>query len=51
MPRGGQERSRYKKKFDRCIEKVKERSGKKVNLYAVCNANIGKKTKRKKKNE
>ena len=37
------------KRFDRCIEKVKERSGKKVNLYAVCNANIGKKQKEKRR--
>ena len=35
------------KKFDRCVEKVKDKSGKKVNPYAVCNASMGKKNKKK----
>jgi hypothetical protein len=36
------------KKFDRCVEKVEDKSGKKVNPYAVCNASINGKTKKKK---
>jgi len=28
------------KKFDRCVTKVKRKSGKKVNPYAVCNASM-----------
>ena len=36
------------KRFDRCIEK-EDRSGKKVNTYAVCNASIDKKQKEKRR--
>ena len=36
------------KKFDSCVEKVKDKSVKKVNPYAVCNATMSKKQKRKK---
>jgi hypothetical protein len=39
------------KKFDRSVEKVKDKSGKKVNPYAVCNASMGKKTKRSNRNK
>ena len=35
------------KKFDSCVEKVKDKSVKKVNPYAVCNATMSKKQKRK----
>lgn len=31
-----------KEKFDSCVEQVKEKQGKKVNAYAVCNASLGK---------
>ena len=37
MPRGIK-KGLNAKKFDRCITKVKRKSGKKVNPYAVCNA-------------
>jgi hypothetical protein len=47
MPRGVK-KGVDTKKFDRCIEKVEDRSGKKVNPYAVCNTSIGKKNKKKK---
>ena len=36
------------KKFDRCVEKVKGKSGKKVNPYAVCNSSLSGKSKKKK---
>jgi hypothetical protein len=32
-------------KFDRCVSKVKSRSGKKANPYAVCNATMSGQTK------
>jgi hypothetical protein len=38
------------KKFDRCVTKVKSKSGKKVNPYAICNASMSAKTKDRKKN-
>lgn len=28
-------------KFDRCVKKVKKKSGKKVNPYAVCRSTLG----------
>lgn len=31
-----------KKKFDDCVDKVKDKQGKKVNAYAVCNASLKK---------
>lgn len=37
------------KKFDRCVTKVKRKSGKKVNPYAVCNASMSGKSKLKRK--
>ncbi len=37
MPRG-MKKGLSTEKFDRCISKVKNRSGKKANPYAVCNA-------------
>lgn len=50
MPRGVK-KGVDTKKFDRCVEKVKDKSRKKVNPYAVNNASIGNKTKSKKKKE
>jgi hypothetical protein len=47
MPRGVK-KGLDTKKFDECVEKVKEKSGKKVNPYAVCNASMSGKTKSKK---
>jgi hypothetical protein len=45
MPRGVK-KGVDTKKFDRCVEKVEDKSGK-VNPYAVCNASMSGKTKRK----
>ncbi|TLX89559.1 MAG: hypothetical protein E6K94_09755 [Thaumarchaeota archaeon] len=39
MPRGVK-KGVSTKKFDRCVTKVKSKSGKKVNPYAVCNASM-----------
>jgi hypothetical protein len=47
MPRGVK-KGVDTKKFDSCVEKVKEKSEKKVNPYAVCNASMSGKTKKKK---
>lgn len=47
MPRGVK-KGVNTKKFDSCVEKVKKESGKKVNPYAVCNASMSGKTKKKK---
>ena len=47
MPRG-KKKGLSTKKFDRCVSKVKSRSGKKANPYAVCNASMGGKTKHRK---
>jgi hypothetical protein len=47
MPRGVK-KGVNTKKFDRCVEKVKGKSGKPVNPYAVCNASMSGKTKKKK---
>jgi hypothetical protein len=48
MPRG-KKKGLNTKKFDRCVSEVKSKSGKKVNPYAVCNASMGGKTKRRNK--
>ena len=48
MPRG-MKKGLNTQKFDRCVSKVKGRSGKKVNPYAVCNATMISKTKGKSK--
>ncbi len=48
MPRGVK-KGLNSKKFDRCVTKVKRKSGKKVNPYAVCNASMSGKTRHKKK--
>jgi hypothetical protein len=50
MPRGVK-KGVNTKKFDRCVEKVENKSGQKVNPYAVCNASMNGKTKRKKKKD
>ena len=47
MPRGVK-KGLDTKKFDMCVTKVKRKSGKKVNPYAVCNASMSGKTRRKK---
>ena len=39
MPRG-MKKGLNTAKFDRCISKVKSRSGKKANPYAVCNSTM-----------
>jgi len=48
MPRGVK-KGLNSKKFDRCVTKVKRKSGKKVNPYATCNASMSGKTKHRKK--
>jgi hypothetical protein len=48
MPRG-KKKGLNTKKFDRCVSKVKSKSGKKINPYAVCNASMGGKSKHKSK--
>ena len=48
MPRG-KKKGLNTKKFDRCVSKVKSKSGKKANPYAVCNASMGGKSKHKSK--
>lgn len=48
MPRGVKKRPDTKK-FDRCVTKVKRKSGKKVNPYAICNTSMSGKTSRKRK--
>lgn len=48
MPRGIK-KGLNAKKFDRCVTKVKRKSGKKVNPYTVCNASMSGKSKNKKK--
>ena len=45
MPRGVK-KGLNTKKFDRCVTKVKRKSGKKVNPYAVCNSSMSGKTRR-----
>ena len=44
MPRG-MKKGLNTQKFDRCVSKVKAKSGKKANPYAVCNATMSGKTK------
>ena len=39
MPRG-MKKGLDTKKFDRCVSKVRSRSGKSANPYAVCNATM-----------
>lgn len=46
MPRG-MKKGLDTKKFDRCVSKVKGRSGKKANPYAVCNATMSGKSRAK----
>lgn len=48
MPRGIK-KGLNSKKFDRCVTKVKRKSGKKVNPYAVCNSSMSGKSKNKRK--
>ena len=48
MPRGVK-KGLNTKKFDRFVTKVKRKSGKKVNPYAVCNASMSGKTRHKRK--
>jgi hypothetical protein len=48
MPRGVK-KGLNSKKFDMCVTKVKRKSGKKVNPYAVCNASMPSKSKHRKK--
>lgn len=48
MPRG-KKKGLSTKKFDRCVSKVRSKSGKKANPYAVCNASMGGKSKSRKK--
>lgn len=46
MPRGVK-KGLDSKKFDRCVTKVEHKSGKNVNPYAVCNASMSGKRKKK----
>jgi hypothetical protein len=48
MPRGIK-KGLNTQKFDRCVSKVKSRSGKKANPYAVCNLMMSGKSKSKSK--
>jgi len=48
MPRG-MKKGLNTDKFDRCVSKVKSKSGKKANPYAVCNSTMGGKSKEKSK--
>jgi hypothetical protein len=50
MPRG-MKKGLSTEKFDRCVSKVKSRSGKKTNPYAVCNATMSGQTKGKGKSK
>jgi hypothetical protein len=49
MPRG-MKKGLNTQKFDSCVSKVKSRSGKKVNPYAVCNSTMSSKSKGRSKN-
>ena len=49
MPRG-MKKGLDTKKFDRCVTKVKKKSGNQANPYAVCNATMSGKNKGKSKN-
>jgi hypothetical protein len=44
MPRG-MKKGLNTNKFDECVSKVKSKSGKKANPYAVCNASMSGKSK------
>ena len=48
MPRGVK-KGPDTKKFDSCVTKVKRKSGKKVNPYAVCNTSMSRKARRRRK--
>ncbi|MDX1373038.1 MAG: hypothetical protein R3321_11240 [Nitrososphaeraceae archaeon] len=48
MPRG-KKKGLDTEKFDRCVEKVEQKSGTNVNAYAVCNASMSEKSKKNKK--
>jgi hypothetical protein len=49
MPRG-MKKGLNTDKFNRCVSKVKSKSGKKANPYAVCNATMSGKSKGKSRN-
>jgi hypothetical protein len=49
MPRG-MKKGLDTKKFDRCVTKVKTKSGKQANPYAVCNSIMSGKSKGKSRN-
>jgi hypothetical protein len=49
MPRG-MKKGLNTAKFDRCVSKVKSKSGKKANPYAVCNSTMSGKSKGRDKN-
>jgi hypothetical protein len=49
MPRG-MKKGLNTAKFDRCVSKVRSKSGKKANPYAVCNATMSGKSKGRSKN-
>jgi hypothetical protein len=49
MPRG-MKKGLDTKKFDRCVTKVKKKSDKQANPYAVCNSTMSSKSKGKSKN-
>jgi hypothetical protein len=49
MPRG-MKKGLNTDKFDRCVSKVKSKSGKNANPYAVCNSTMSGKSKGKSKN-
>jgi hypothetical protein len=49
MPRG-KKKGLSTRKFDRCVSKVKQRSGRRANPYAVCNATMGGKRRSKVRN-
>jgi hypothetical protein len=50
MPRG-MKKGLDTKKFDRCVTKVKTKSGKQANPYAVCNSTMSGKSKGKSKSK
>jgi hypothetical protein len=50
MPRG-MKKGLDTNKFDRCVTKVKKKSGKQANPYAVCNATMSGKSKGKGKSK
>jgi hypothetical protein len=50
MPRG-MKKGLDTRKFDRCVSKIKNRSGTRANPYAVCNATMSGKSKGKAKSK